>query len=408
MAAFLYRARDQQGLLQTGRLDAADADEALAMLQRRGLIVVAVSNDQGRAQPEAAKRPRRLHARVTVDDRIMMCQQMATLLEAGVPLLRSLQAVSRQLESRTLLTTLSQVRQDIEGGWTFRNAIAKHPQVFSIFWVNLIETGEASGHLAQSLKQLAQYHESVRQLNSKAVTAMTYPAVLIVAAIGALFFFSLKVIPMFNTIFSAMHIELPLLTKIILGISNFVRHHVVLLILGMAACGFGVFHAARLPQGKRMLDWGSLHLPLFRQLFINLQLAQFTRGLATLLATGVPILASLEIMERSASNGVYAKAIGEAKDAVREGKPMVQPLEGSGLFPAVMVQMVQVGEEIGELPKMLDRSAAYFEERVNVFIERMTSLFEPIAIVVMGAVIGTLVISMFLPIFSMSTGGGQM
>jgi type IV pilus assembly protein PilC len=205
-----------------------------------------------------------------------------------------------------------------------------------------------------------------------------------------------------------MHIELPLLTKIILGMSNFVRHHVILLLLGIVALVYGTVQALRLPQGKRCLDWTTINVPVFRHLFINLQLAQFTRGLATLLSTGVPILASLEIMERSASNGVYAKSIGEAKEAVREGKPMVQSLDESGLFPAVMVQMVQVGEEIGELPKMLDRSAVYFEERVNVFIDRMTSLFEPIAIVVMGLVIGTLVISMFLPIFSMSTGAQQM
>lgn len=406
MPNFTYRARDQTGMLQTGRLDATDADEALAMLQHRGLIVLTVTGAGERTGGSAPAKQfrRRLHRGVTLDDKILLCQQLSALLDAGIPLLRSLQTISSQIDSQRLLDALAQIRQDVQGGWTFRNAIAKHPAIFTGFWVNLIETGEASGHLALSLKHLARYHESIRQIQGKAVTAMTYPAVLILAAAGAVLFFMLKIIPVFSGIFASSKVELPLLTRIVMASSHAVRNHFVLMLLGTAGVVYGLVQFARTPQGRALCDQLVLKLPVFNRLFVHLQLAQFARGLGTLLESGVPILTSLEIMERSASNSVYAKAIGEAKEAVREGRPMADPLAESGLFPPLCVQMVQVGEEIGELAKMLDRVAGFYEERVQTFIERMTTLFEPIAIVVMAAVIGTLVISMFLPIFSLASG----
>ena len=405
MPNFTYRARDQSGTLQTGRLEAMDADEALAMLQHRGLIVLTVIGAGERGGPAPAKQfRRRLHRGVTLEDKILFCQQLSALLDAGIPLLRSLQTISSQIDSRKLLDALAQIRQDVQGGWTFRNAIAKHPAIFTGFWINLIETGEASGHLALSLKHLARYHESVRQIQGKAVTAMTYPAVLILAAMGAVMFFLLKIIPVFSALFLSAKVELPLLTRLVMAASNGVRHHFVLLSLGTAGAVYGLVPFARTPQGRAITDQLALQLPVFSRLCINLQVAQFARGLGTLLESGVPILTSLEIIERSASNSVYAKAIGEAKEAVREGRPMADPLVESGLFPPLCIQMVQVGEEIGELAKMLDRIAAFYEERVQTFVERMTTLFEPIAIVVMAAVIGTLVISMFLPIFGLANG----
>jgi type IV pilus assembly protein PilC len=280
--------------------------------------------------------------------------------------------------------------------------MVKHPHVFSNFWVNIVETGEASGHLAQSLNQLARYLESVRELQGKTLTALTYPIFLLLAATGAVTFFAYWIIPRFSAIFASSQAQLPWLTTVVIGFSHFVRGFWGLLLAAAAGLVYGVRAFVRTDEGRWLVDRLVLKIPLFNRLFLQLQLAQFARGLSTLLESGVPILYGLEIMERSATNKVYGQAIGEVKELVREGKTMAAPMERSGLFPPMMVQMVQVGEEIGELAKMLGRVAAYYEERVGVFVARLTTLFEPIAIVVMAVIVGVLVISMFLPIFSMT------
>jgi len=315
-----------------------------------------------------------------------------------------MEVVSLQAESRALLSAIEQMRHDVEAGSKFATAVAKHPAIFSGLWVSLVETGEASGTLGQSLSQVASYLEAMRNLRNKAMTAMTYPLVLIVSAVLVLMFFVLKIIPIFSGIFAQMNIPLPLLTRIIIAISDAARHYTILVVFGLVAVGWMARRFLRTEQGRWLRDRTLLKLPVFNGLFIQLQLAFFSQGLSTLLASGVPILTSMEIMEHSASNLVYAKAIGEVREAVREGKPMAGPMGASGLFPPMMVQMIQVGEEIGELAKMLGRVAKYYEERVDTFIERLSVLFEPIAIVVMAGIIGTLVISMFLPIFSLAGG----
>ncbi|MBI3324214.1 MAG: type II secretion system F family protein [Candidatus Omnitrophica bacterium] len=405
MPSFFYTARDHNGTLQSGHLEAVDEDEVLSVLQNRGLIVTALSRKESRALPSGKPlSSRRLHGRATSDDKVLFCEQLATLLDAGIPLTKSLQVISAQVESRLLLKAVDQMRQDIEAGRTFHDALAKHPKIFSSFWANIVETGEASGHLAQSLKQLAGYLESSRHLQQQAVTAMTYPLVLMVASASALTFFMLKIIPIFSNIFKNMHVQLPLLTQIVIGLSYLTQHYFLVIVGALVGLGWVSGKLIRTEQGRWVADHAVLKIPVVNMLLVNLQLAQFSRGVATLLESGVPILFTLEIMERTASNKVYGKAIGEVKGFVREGKTMAEPLERSGLFPAMIVQMVQVGEEIGELGKMMDRVAKYYEGRVEMFIERMTSLFEPIAIAVMAAVIGVLVIAMFLPIFSLAGG----
>lgn len=407
MPNFFYMARDQRSLLQSGHLEAVDEDEVLGVLQNRGLVVTRLLRQDSAVAAQAVARrrmARRLHGRVTADDKVLFCQQLAVLLEAGIPLLKSLEVISSQVESRPLLRAIDQMRQDIGGGLTFRNAMATHPKIFSSFWVSLVETGEASGHLAQSLNQLARYVESTRNIQSKAMTAMTYPLVLIGASVVVLTIFVLKVIPVFSGIFASMRVPLPALTTVIIQISDVIRHHFLLIVLGVAAAGYSLRRFVRTPEGRWLVDRLLLRLPVFRQLFLHLQLVQFAQGLGTLLESGVPILFSLEITEQSASNTVYQRAIREVKEFVREGKALADTMGRTGLFPPMMVQMIQVGEEIGELAKMLDRVATYYEGRVDTFVERMTVLFEPIAIIVMGVVIGTIVISMFLPIFQLAGG----
>ena len=308
-----------------------------------------------------------------------------------------------QLESRQLLAALEQIRRDVEGGQTFHDALAQHPNIFSKMWLNLVEIGETSGHLAQSLQQLARHFESAQHLQNEARTALTYPAFLMVAAIGVIGIFAYVIIPKFSGVFASMNVPLPTITRIVIGISDLARHYVVLIVLGVMGIVVVVRQYLRTESGQWLRDRLVLHLPLFKILFTYVQLAEFSRGLATLLQSGVPLLPSLEILENSATNKVYGLAIGHIREFVREGKPMAQPMAESTLFPPMAVQMVLVGEEVGELSKMVTRIARYYEERVETFIARMTRLFEPIAIVIMGALILVIVLSIFMPIFKMST-----
>ncbi len=410
MPTFLYAARDRSGLVQTGHVDAATEDEVLSVLQSRGLFVTSVSRKDLTAAggtASGAQLKRKLHGRVTTEDKTMFCEQLATLLEAGVPLLRSLQILCDQVESRPLLIALQGIRRDIEGGKTFHEAVAKYPKIFSPFWVNVIETGEASGRLFQAMTQLVQYLKTAGELQRKAVTAFTYPAVLIVAAIGALFIFALKIIPIFSGMFKSMNVQLPWLTQVIISFSEVLQHYFLVIVVGTAGLVYAGKRVLQSEPGRWAMDRLLLKLPVFSPLFTQMELAQFSRGLSSLLDSGVPILLGLDIMQKSATNKVYGKAFGEIRDHVREGRPMAQPMQQAGLFPALMVQMIQVGEEIGELGKMLNKIAVYYEARVNVFIERLTILFEPIAIIFMAVVVGTLVVAMFLPIFSMTQMTGH-
>ncbi|MDP3722125.1 MAG: type II secretion system F family protein [Candidatus Omnitrophota bacterium] len=410
MSTFTYTARDQQGLAQKGHLDAPSAEEVAAILQHRGLLVTSISQKDVASGLSVSPRraSARMHRGVTTEDQMLLCQQLSTMVEAGVPLLKSLEVASAQVESRPLLSALDEIRGEIAAGRTFRDALAKHPAIFSGLWLNLVETGEASGHLSQSLNQLARHFQEAQHLRNEVKTALTYPAFLIVAAIGVLAFFVYWLIPKFTLVFDAMGgaAQLPPLTRMVIGVSHAARRYWAAIILGAGAAGYLARRYLRTEPGQWMRDRLALRLPLFKTLFIYVNLAEFTQGLATLLESGVPLLSCLQILEKGATNKLYGQAIGRVKEQVKEGKTMAQPMREMALFPPMVVQMVQVGEEVGELAKMADRLARYYQEHVESFIARMTRLFEPIAIVLMGGMVLVIVLSIFMPIFQMGTMGG--
>jgi type IV pilus assembly protein PilC len=277
--------------------------------------------------------------------------------------------------------------------------------VFSPLWLNLIETGEASGHLAQSLQQLSRHFELAQHLQNEARTAMTYPLFLSVAAVLVVLVFVYWLIPKFAVMFASMEgMELPLLTRLLIAVSDFARRYVFLIMAVSAAAIYAGIRFFATPAGQWAKDRLLLRLPLFKSLVTYIQLAEFSRGLSTLLESGVPLLSSLEILEHSATNRMYGRAIGHIREFVKEGKTMAEPMGDTGLFPPMTVQMVQVGEEVGELGKMVSRIARHYEERMETFIIRMTRLFEPIAIVIMGALVLVIVLAIFLPIFKMAGG----
>lgn len=405
MPTYTYTSRDDKGLVQTGHVDAVNEDQVVAILQHRGLLVTSITRkDVDTAFVPAYRRARRMHGGVTVEDQVLLCEQLATLVEAGVPILRSLTVVSDQVESRQLLRALEAACSDVEGGLSLHEALAKHPAVFSRLWLSLVETGEASGHLAQSLQHLARHFESIQKLQNAAKTALTYPAFLIGMAVVVLGVFVYWLIPKFTGLFVQMHIDLPWITRAIVWVSEAARQSFVALLAGTVATSYAVRRFLRTDAGRRLRDRLLLRLPVAQALVQYVQLAEVFRGLSTLFASGVPLLSSLEILEHSATNTMYSQAIGQIRDAVKEGKSMAEPMSRSDLFPPMTIQMVQIGEEVGELAKMTGRVAKYYEARVELFIGQMTRLFEPVMIVVMGFLVLIIVLAIFLPIFKMAGG----
>jgi type IV pilus assembly protein PilC len=398
---FRYIARNKSGKSVEETIESVSRDELVNSLQTRGLYVVSI--DLAAETKRTKVIPRRYHRGVNINDLIMFSKELATLLGSGVTLIKSLDILCNQIESLTLLRAVEEIKKDVEGGYTFQNALKKHAKIFSEFWLHLVETGEASGHLPASLEQLAGYLEESSSLRKKIVSAMVYPVILICVAIGAITIFLVKIIPIFSEIFKGFDMELPLLTQIVINMSNIVRKYFLIAIGIIIVLFFVVKRYISTEKGRRQFDILKFGSPLIGHLMQEISTERFVSSLATLLKSGVPILHALEITEKTAGNRLMEEALREVKTAVRDGKGMAQTMGNSALFSPLVVQMIGVGEEIGELGKMLDRISAFYKERVNTFITRLTTMFEPLVLVFMGVLVGILVVAMFMPIFSIST-----
>ncbi len=401
MPSFNYKVRDSQGREVQDSREAQSEEELISRLQSEGLVVISVTAS-GPVARKKALIATGFHVRVTLDDLIVFSRQLATMLGAGVTLLKSLDVLSRQLESDTLLKAVKQMKHDIAGGSTFRDAMAKHPKIFSDFWVHVVETGEASGALPVALTQLADYLESAAAMRSKVTSALVYPCVLILIAIVALTVFTVWIIPIFSRVFDSFDMELPTLTNLVIIFSKTIRRYFLLLLAGLGAFGYAFSRHIRSERGKWQLDRLKFKIPILSSLFQRIAIERFASGLSTLIESGVPILYGLDIIAKAVENKVVEKAIGEVRESVRQGKGMSAPLEQSGVFTPMVVQMVSVGEEIGELGKMLKKISEFYRERIATTLTRITTLIEPAVLVIMGGVIGVLVVSMFMPIFQLA------
>lgn len=400
MPKFIYKVRDRQGKVRQGRQEAKTEEGLIAQLQNEGLVVISLITEdaeEGRLVPA-----RHLHLRVATDDLVIFGRQLATMLAAGVTLLKSLEVISKQIESKGLFDTLSIVKYDISRGSTFRDALARHPKIFSQFWINMVETGEASGTLPVALGQLSTYLESAATMRRKVTSAMVYPALLIVMAFAALTVFTVWIIPIFARVFDSFHVELPVITRAVIAFSALVRKYFLVLCAMMVAGIYAVYKYIHTEKGRWQFDRLKFKLPILSSLFQRIAIERFVSGLATLIESGVPILYGLDIIGKATGNRVMERAILDVRDSVRQGKGMAVPLERSGVFTPIVVQMVTVGEEIGELGRMLKEVAQFYQERIAATLFRLTTLIEPAILIFMGVVVGVLVISMFLPIFQLA------
>jgi type IV pilus assembly protein PilC len=408
VASFTYKARDAKGQLQTGTIEALTQEEAVEILQKSSLIIVSISKTS--AAEEKKEKPQQKEqifrrGRIADEDLILFCRQLATMLQSGVTLLKTLDVLSRQVESKRLNAVIGALKKDIESGATFKDAMDKHPDVFSKFWVNLVETGEASGHLPETLDRLATYLEARAELKKKIVSALIYPALLSVVGTLALAIFIIKVVPIFAGIFDNFEMTLPPLTQAVIGFSDFIRRSVLPGIILLAISIYLFRRIASTKWGRRKIDRLIFKIPVVGSLIHLSTLERFASGMSILLESGVPILYALEIMGRTSGNVVVQETLEDVKVNVRGGKSIAYMLRKNEVFPAMMVQMVEVGEEIGELSKMLERVASFYERMISTIVGRLTTLFEPIALVFMGIFVFIIVLAMFLPIFNIATLG---
>ena len=410
MPKFSYVARDNTNRKITGVEEAASTDELIGRLQSRQLLVVnlVLESSEERTTPKQEISGRHIQLRryrVTQGDLVLFCRQLATLLGAGVTILKSLDIISKQVSSKKFYNTIKELEKGMQGGLSLHDAMARHPRVFSELWVNLAESGEASGNLAIVLDRLASFLERNAEFKNRIISSLIYPVILMIAGFGALFFLTIKIIPNFAEIFKGFNVTLPFLTRVLIEVSRMVRKG-ILPIMGIIIFSFFMIRKyIKTKEGRIRFEKLQFSLPIFGDFFRALVVERFSSGMATLIESGVPLLYSLEITEHSVGNLIMSDIVHQIKEDVREGKPLHDTLEKSDFFEPLVVQMVAVGEEIGELPQMLRRINKFYQEQVETFLTRFTAMFEPMMLIFMGLIIGTMVVGMFLPIFQLASMG---
>ena len=401
MPAFSYVAKLPDGRKVSGSFEAGSARGVVEALHQKGFVVLEV-------KPAAAQKSVHLFGgRVGTDDLAIFSRQMATLVDAGIPIVGGLEAVADQVENLTLKKVITEVRDAVEGGTNFTAAIARQSRVFSPLFVSMVRAGETSGHLAEVMQRLAVYLEKSASLQRKVRSACIYPAIVLSMAAIITGILVLTVIPAFKEIFSTMGGVLPLPTRLLLAFSDFSRK---MFLPGIAAGVAGIFLFRRKVLGTRrgrlMFDRILLKLPIVGVLVRKVAIAKFARTLATLVRSGVQILTALEIVSETAGNRVITDALIQVKNSIREGQNIAAPLAASGAFPPMVVRMIAVGEQTGRLDEMLGKVADFYEEQVDAAVNGLTSALEPLIICVLGIVIGSIVFAIFLPIFKMASLAG--
>ena len=410
MPKYFITSKNSSGKTQTTVLDAQDKNAVISIAQAQGLFVVSVQPlEEMRQQASSGKssgaQRKFTHDNVKLEDIVVFSRQLATMLEAGVPLLRGLGIISDQLESRRFAAIIEQVKQDVEQGQSFSKSLEKHPLVFSQFWVSLVEVGEASGTMPRVLVKLTEYMEEAARFQSQLIGAMIYPGVLFTVGMGAVVCFALFIGPTFEKIFNDLNAALPGITVMMLAFFKIIQTKFLFILAGIVGIVFAYKAYAKTTAGRWQIEMILYNCPTLGTIVRLVVVEKFTSQMSILIESGVPILYALEISERLVDNMVCAAVLKDVREDVREGKLLADSMEKSGFFPSMAVQMIRVGEETGELSKMMGHVAAYYKGQVADFMKNISVLIEPVMLVFMGGIIGTLVVAMFLPLLTLSTGG---
>ncbi|WP_214734025.1 type II secretion system F family protein [Exiguobacterium sp. s154] len=396
MAIFQYEGKLLNGKRKKGRITAISIREAKEKLRQESILVTELSELESTG---LNKEVNLLPERVKIEHLIMYVRQFATLIRAGVPIVRATSILRVQTESKVLKKTLSQVEDDLREGIAYSEAIKKHPRVFSNFFSSMSLAGEASGNLDEALDQIGLQLQKQYDIKRKVISALTYPLVVSIVAVGVVAFLMVKVVPTFASIFGQLGGELPLITRMVVSVSDFVAGY-WWLILGVALIVLFTFlWMLKRDRERFLIDGLLLKMPIFGPIILKSQIALLTRSLAVLLQAAVPILTAIEITENIISNRVLRKGLQKARGLMAQGIPLHEPLERNANFPPLMTQMIAVGEESGDLDSMLNEVAEFYETEVETTTDRLKSIIEPLLIVVLASIVGVIVIAIVVPMF---------
>lgn len=407
MAKFGWEARSKGGSAQKGVMEAANASQVEAQLKRYGFTGISIK-EQGKGLSMELKIPGMGgEKKVQTKELVVFTRQFATMIDSGLPLVQCLDILSGQQENKTFKEILVKVKENVESGSTFAEALAKHPKAFDPLYVNLVAAGEVGGILDTILNRLAAYIEKAMKLKKQVKGAMVYPTTIMAIAVVVIGVILVFVIPTFARMFADFGGELPAPTKIVIALSNFITKYILVMIAAAvgAKLALGKYYAS--PGGRKTIDTLALKAPVVGPLIKKVSVARFTRTLGTMISSGVPIMDGLDIVAKTAGNKVVEEAIYKVRQSISEGKTIAEPLAASGVFPPMVVQMIAVGEATGAMDAMLNKIADFYDDEVDDAVSAMTAMMEPLLMVFLGTTVGGLVIAMYLPIFKLAgTVGG--
>jgi type IV pilus assembly protein PilC len=393
---YIWKGRSPNGEILAGEYVTESKDDLVNYLRKRKIIITSVREKSKQMNINLP-----WSNRVSVKDLGVFTRQFATMINAGLPMVQCLDILSQQTEKEFLKRSISTVMSDVEGGSTLGEAMQKHPKVFSQLYVNMVEAGEAGGILDLILNRLATYLEKADALQRKVKSALTYPTVVGIVAVGATVFMLMFIIPTFAKMFTDFGGELPLPTAIVMGMSDFLRSYWYLIAMVIAGIVVGIQRYYKTEGGRLNIDRLLLKLPALGPVVRKGSVARFTRTLGTLISSGVPILNGLEITARTAGNKVIEDAVLQTRESISQGNTIAEPLRQAGVFPPMVTQMISVGEQTGALDEMLEKIATFYDDEVDTAVDTMTSIIEPVMIVVMGIIVGGMLIAMYLPMFKL-------
>lgn len=398
MANFFYKAKDLKGEMKNGEIESSDVRSAVAILRRKGLIVISVSENKKSSTLFFLK----WFNRVSFGDLVNMTRQLATMVGAGLILSDALDILSEQEVNKTLKQALVEISNDVKSGITLSQALVKHPDIFPLLYVNLVKSGEASGKLDDVLLRMADSLEKEREFKSRVKGAMIYPVLVITMMFAVMLVMMIFVIPKLTALYSQSSIELPLPTQILIGASDVLVNYWWLLLAGIIGFIIGFRRWVATVNGAQIYDKLILKVPIIGKLIINITMTDFTRTLGLLIGAGIPLLESIEIVGDITSNTQYKNALNEAYSGVSRGLPF-STLLASTIFPRIVPQMVKVGEETGKVDEIFLKLAGFFESESDHMVKNLTTAIEPLVLIILGIGVGFLVISIILPIYKLTT-----
>ncbi len=401
MPGYIFTARDSSGKFVSGNQDAPSESAAASILQGKGLYVTHLMDAM--TVVKAGSKRRRLKKGLKTEDLLFFISQTATLLTVGIPFVRVLGIISELTDSQKMYDVIQELSANIRSGATFKDAISRHPKIFPAYWAFLVEAGEAVGSLPKVLTQLAKNIEDAENLKKKLITAMVYPTILTLAALGVIIFFMMFIVPIFSKLFNTFHGELPLMTKIVIRGSEFLNTNALLILACIVGIVYGIRKYIRSPKGLQGFHVLLLNIPLFGGVIRDVIHVRIGITLSMLLRSGLNFLKSLEITSNVTGNYIFETAISQVRLDVQQGKTFSAALSEQAIFSPMFVNLVRVGEEGGKLPEMIEKSSDYFSQRVDTFAARIGILIEPLVMIFVGGVIGVIGLSIFLPIIRLTS-----